>query len=174
MGLDRVALILERTPAVLRAMLRDLPEEWLNEPEWVGAWSGREVVCHLADLERDGWIPRIRTILDHGTAVQLRPIHRDRFRTRYASASIDAVLEEFRRLRRENVGTLRRFELTSSQLASMGRHHVFGPVTLSQLLTSWAAHDLTHLAQIARALAAPLREKVGPWRTYLPILGARG
>ena len=45
-----------------------------------------------------------------------------------------------------------------------------GPVTLGQLLATWAAHDLSHLGQVARVMAKRYRDAVGPWRAYLPIL----
>jgi hypothetical protein len=56
------------------------------------------------------------------------------------------------------------------QLALEGEHPEFGPVTLKQLLATWAAHDLGHLAQTARVLAKQYREAVGPWRAYLPVM----
>jgi hypothetical protein len=34
-------------------------------------------------------------------------------------------------------------------------------------------HDLTHLAQIERALAAQVRDEVGPWVELLSILKPR-
>ena len=42
-----------------------------------------------------------------------------------------------------------------------GRHPALGVVTLSELLATWAAHDLTHLHQIARVMAHQYREAVG-------------
>jgi hypothetical protein len=41
---------------------------------------------------------------------------------------------------------------------------------LRQLLATWVAHDLAHVAQIARVMAKQYGEAVGPWRAYLPIL----
>jgi hypothetical protein len=45
-----------------------------------------------------------------------------------------------------------------------------GTVTLRQLLATWVAHDLGHVAQTARVMAKQYREDVGPWRAYLPVL----
>ena len=39
---------------------------------------------------------------------------------------------------------------TPAQLALEGEHPEFGAVTLSQLLATWVAHDLGHVAQVAR------------------------
>jgi hypothetical protein len=42
------------------------------------------------------------------------------------------------------------------------------------LLATWAAHDLTHLHQIARIMAHQYREAVGPYATYLGVLQCEG
>jgi hypothetical protein len=47
-------------------------------------------------------------------------------------------------------------------------------VTLSQLLATWAVHDLTHLHQISRIMAHQYREAVGPWSDYLGVLRCDG
>jgi hypothetical protein len=166
--------LLTRTPSVLQALLADLPETWLDAPEGPGAWSPRDVACHLADLERDGWLPRVRAILEHGADRPLPAIDRERFRERYAGASLEVVLDDFRRARESNLRELDGLALDDAALARVGRHPTLGEVRLSQLLSAWVVHDLTHLAQIARALASQYREEVGPWIEFLSILRARG
>jgi hypothetical protein len=49
-------------------------------------------------------------------------------------------------------------------------HPSLGPVTLRQLLATWVAHDLGHVAQVARVMAKQYRDQVGPWVEYLPVL----
>jgi hypothetical protein len=61
--------------------------------------------------------------------------------------------------------------LTDADLLRRGRHPEFGVVTMEQHLATWVAHDLGHVAQVARVMARQYREAVGPWRAYLPILG---
>ena len=80
------------------------------------------------------------------------------------------LLDEFGRLRALNLVTLAGFELTDAQLALEGEHPEFGRVTMRQLLATWVAHDLGHIAQIARVMAKQYREVIGPWRAYLPIM----
>lgn len=46
--------------------------------------------------------------------------------------------------------------------------------SLSELLATWAAHDLTHLHQISRVMAYQYREAVGPWGAYLGVLKCAG
>ena len=64
--------------------------------------------------------------------------------------------------------------MTQADLAKRGRHPALGAVTLSQLLATWATHDLTHLHQLARVMAHQYREAVGPWSAYLGVLHCTG
>lgn len=166
--------LMVRTPAVLRAQVQGLPGEWLDASEHLGAWSPRDVVCHMADLESDAWLPRIRTVLEHGSSRPLPAVDRERFRVRYANVPLAVVLDEFEAARGTNLRALDELGLDDDALMSQGRHPLLGDVRLSNLLSAWAVHDLTHLAQINRALAAQYREEVGPWVDYLSILRAPG
>ena len=84
--------------------------------------------------------------------------------------SLANLLDEFAALRVESLATLTGWRLTNSQLALHGVHPEFGIVTMRQLLATWVAHDLGHVAQISRVMAKQYRDAVGPWRAYLPIV----
>ncbi|MGB9435355.1 MAG: DinB family protein, partial [Candidatus Acidiferrum sp.] len=88
--------------------------------------------------------------------------------------SLGELLDEFARLRSENLRELRALNLTQTDLARRGRHPALGVVTLSELLATWAIHDLTHLHQISRIMAHQYREAVGPWSKYLGVLQCAG
>ena len=68
----------------------------------------------------------------------------------------------------KGIGLLQK--LTDADLALRGEHPEFGAVTLRQLLATWVAHDLGHIAQIARVMAKRHSEAVGPFYQYLSIL----
>lgn len=87
-----------------------------------------------------------------------------------AGQALPRLLDQFASLRAENLGRLRALHLTDADLDRPGLHPALGPVTLGQHLSSWVVHDLGHLGQIARVMAKRYRERVGPWRAYLPIL----
>jgi len=55
--------LLARTPGVLDAWLRGLPEEWVRATEGPGTWSAFDIVGHLIDGEETDWLPRTRHIL---------------------------------------------------------------------------------------------------------------
>ena len=88
--------------------------------------------------------------------------------------SLGQLLDEFARLRTENLEELRAWNLQPDDLAKRGRHPAFGAVSLSELLATWAAHDLTHLHQVSRIMAHQYRETVGPWSKYLGVLQCTG
>src|SRR5690606_9658108 len=61
--LDDATAVLARTPAVLDAWLRGLPDAWARADEGPGTWSPFDVVGHLIHGERTDWLPRARIIL---------------------------------------------------------------------------------------------------------------
>jgi hypothetical protein len=162
--------ILQRTPHTLRAMLAGLPSSWTDATEGPETWSPYVIVGHLIHGERTDWIPRAQIILAQGPERRFTPY--DRFAQFHESQgkSLADLLEEFARLRAESLATLAGWRLTDQQLDLQGQHPEFGEVTLRQLLATWVAHDLGHVAQTARVMAKQYREAVGPWRAYLPIM----
>jgi hypothetical protein len=88
--------------------------------------------------------------------------------------SLNQLLDEFGRLRTETLGELHALNLRPEDRERRGRHPALGVVTLSELLATWAAHDMTHLHQISRIMAYQYRAQVGPWRAYLGVLQCAG
>ena len=162
--------VLERTPATLRTLLAGLPREWTDANEGPDTWSAFDVVGHLIHGERADWIPRARIILEEGRSRPFEPFDRFAQFRDSEGKSLGELLEEFERLRAESLATLEGWQLTEAQLSLEGEHPRFGAVTLRQLLATWAAHDVSHLAQIARVMAKQYRDAVGPWRAFLPIM----
>jgi hypothetical protein len=168
--LEQGIAILDRTPAALHAMLAGLPPEWTTATEGHETWSAYDVLGHLIHGERTDWIPRARVILARGADRRFTPFDRFAQFRESGGKSLSELLDEFAGLRADNLATLIGWRLTESQLALEGEHPEFGAVTLRQLLATWVAHDLGHIAQIARVMAKQYRAAVGPWRAYLPVL----
>lgn len=162
--------VLERTPATLHAMLAGLPDSWTRRDEGPDTFSAFDNVGHLIHGERADWIPRAQIILAQGADRRFPPFDRYAHIEESRGKDLDTLLVEFAELRRHSLDTLRAWQLTDRELALEGDHPAFGPVTLGQLLATWVAHDLGHIAQTARVMAKRHREAVGPWRAYLPIL----
>jgi DinB superfamily len=170
---DTISL-LARTPAALNALLRDLPEAWTLRDEGENTWSAFDVVGHLIHGERTDWMQRARIILQFGETRTFEPFDRLGLAREIQGKSLGQLLDEFARLRAENLDELRALNLGQEKLERRGRHPALGVVTLSELLSTWAVHDLTHLHQISRVMAHQCREAVGPWSRYLGVLQCAG
>ena len=167
--------ILARTPAALEALLRGLPDGWIAAHEGGDTWSPFDVVGHLIHGERTDWIPRIRIILDHGEARAFDKFDRLAQFAESDGRTLASLLEEFAALRQENLRALAALQVTDADLDRRGRYPELGVVTLRQVLATWVAHDLDHVAQISRVLARQYSDEVGPWRAYLRIIsGTQG
>ena len=162
--------VLERTPATFRAMLGGLSPEWIEGDEGPDTWSPYVNVGHLVHAERSDWIPRATIILAQGASRRFTPFDRFAQFRESEGKSLEELLDEFTRLRAESLETLAGWRLTDEQLALEGEHPAFGAVTLRQLLSTWVAHDLGHIAQTARVMAKQYRDAVGPWQAYLPVM----
>jgi hypothetical protein len=162
--------VLERTPAVIDALLSDLPAEWTTGNEGGETWTPFDVVGHLIDGELTDWMPRVRIIVEQSARRRFDPVDRFVHISRNKGRALDELLAEFRQLRAKNLSDLRALGLTPAQLQLGGEHPAFGSVTLEQLLATWVAHDLGHLAQITRVMAKQYQAAVGPWEAYLPVL----
>jgi hypothetical protein len=172
--LARTIEILERTPSVLRAMVGGVSGWWTAEGYGLGTWSAAEVVGHLIVAEREDWMPRLRRIMEHGERVPFDPFPHDATVPGAAEAAregrLGSLVEEFASLRESSLRDLAGMNLSAEDLARAGTHPALGRVTATQLLATWAVHDLHHLRQIGLAMAWQARGAVGPWRAYLNTL----
>jgi hypothetical protein len=170
---DTVAL-LTRTPVALDTFLRDLPPVWTETTEGEGTWSVHTVIAHLIHCEHEDWMPRANMILQTGEAIPFTPLDREGHRRYSPGKSLAELLDQFANIRSRNLDALRALNLTSKDLSLRGIHPTFGIVTLSQLLDTWATHDLTHLHQISRVMACQYRETVGPWSQFQGVMKCTG
>ena len=173
-NLTDTIVVLSRTPAAVDALLCDLPDVWTRRNEGGDTWSVFDVIGHLIEGERTDWMPRVKIILQFGETRTFDPFDRLAQRSESEGKSLGRLLDEFSLLRVANLDELRALKLTPGDMQRRGRHPAFGSVTLSQLLATWAAHDLTHLHQVSRIMAHQYRAAVGPWSAYLGVLHCAG
>ncbi len=162
--------VLRRTPATLRALLLNLPACWTDAVEGPDTWSPFDVVGHLIHGERSDWMPRVEHILQHGETVPFPRFEREAMFVESKGRSLPELLDAFADLRADSLARLSALGLTDADLSRRGTHPEFGGVTMGQLLATWTAHDLGHLAQVTRVMARQYTETVGPWRAYLSLL----
>src|ERR1700733_8660114 len=127
-NLAEAVAVLARPPASLDALLRGLPNIWARNNEGKDTWSAFDIVGHLIVGERTDWMPRVRIILEHGEAQPFHPF--DRFAQSKASQgkSLEQLLDDFARLRKENLAALQALNLQPEDLARRGSHPALGTV----------------------------------------------
>ncbi|WP_391118339.1 DinB family protein [Psychrobacillus sp. L3] len=162
--------VLERTPHTLECFLSGLSDEWLQCNEGEGTWNVTEVIEHFIEGEKNNWIPRIEIILQEGENKFFPPFDRYFHLNERSERSIEQKLLEFKTIRTQNITRLKVLIEPELHLELTGLHPAFGVVKLRELLSTWVAHDLTHIAQIVRVMAERYRADVGPWKEYLGIL----
>jgi len=171
--LEQAKEVLQRTPAVLDALLRGKSEAWLNCRIGPETFSAIDVLGHLISGELTDWMPRAEIILKCGESRTFDPFDRFGFASLIDDRSIDGLLTRFAELRTKNLDALDALHLDEGSLALTGMHPdpALGRVTMKNLLATWVVHDLGHIAQIMRIMSSEYRDAVGPWRQYLTILG---
>jgi hypothetical protein len=162
--------ILERTPAVLRTLLNNLDDDWVMNNEGPETFSPYDVVGHLIHGEKTDWTVRTKLILEAGTSKPFDPYDRFAQYQESKGKTLGQLLDEFERVRNENISWLKSLYLTEADLDKKGMHPKLGEVSLRNLLATWVVHDLTHIAQITRVMAKQYKEEMGPWPEFFRIL----
>jgi hypothetical protein len=139
--------ILNRTPRVLNAQLRGLDRRWTDAEDRHDALNPRQTIKHLIDLEENFWLPALQSILH-----DRRPMPPDANIVMEHSPTINKLLDQFGMARRKNLRELADWRLTHEQLQVRGTIPEWGDTTVRQLISSWVAHDLSHLTHITRVL----------------------
>lgn len=144
---------LARMPAELEQAIGQVPASRLRwRPEsWGGSpgetFSAIEHVCHVRDIERDGYHVRIRRMLEESNP-SLVSIDGDELakQRRYEQDDPQAALSAFRAAREETIALLR--GLDDARLGRQGFFAEYGPLTLRGLIHYLRSHDQQHLAGI--------------------------
>lgn len=162
--------VLRRTPAIIEVLVKDLPPQWSEVNEGGDTWSVYDIVGHLIHGETTDWVNRMEIILRQGEERDFPVFQRFAMIEESKGKSLNQLVDEFVLIRKKNIDILLSKNLTESQFDLTGIHPKFGEVTLRQLLSTWVAHDMSHLAQMARVIAKQYKNEAGPWVEYLRIL----
>ena len=167
---EKALEILKRTPKILNVFLEGLSDEWIYATEGPGTWNPKQIVSHLILGEKTDWIPRTKLILSSAQEKHFEPFNMTTHLNYCKEKSMTELLQEFEKLRIQNLEYFQKCDLNKLNLDKKGVHNAFGTVTLRQHLSTWVTHDLGHIAQIARVMAKQYKSEVGPWMAYLSIL----
>jgi uncharacterized damage-inducible protein DinB len=147
MELPEVIAFLEETPEEVRRLSAGVGGEELRERAEDGSFSFVEHVCHLRDIEREGYAARIEKILTEDSPTRAdvngRRLAAER---RYNEQRFEEGLEEFSEARARNVSALR--GLSEGQLQRRGVFEGVGEVTLARLVSMMYEHDASHRGEL--------------------------
>jgi hypothetical protein len=133
-------------------------------------FSPFDVIGHLIHGEKTDWAERARMILEFGNTKTFVPWDRFAQYEESKGKNLAQLLDEFIKVREENMRLFKSLQLTEADLDKTGMHPKLGEVTLRNLLSTWVVHDLTHIAQITRVMAKQYTENMGPWPEFFRIL----
>lgn len=150
---------LEETPALVERLTDGFISDELRWKPSAGEFSALEQMCHLRDIEREGYAVRIRKLL-----AEREPFLPDLDGSRlarerdYNNQDFTPALDEFTRARRDNVQTLR--AVSPEELKRSGIFENTGTVSLERLLAMMREHDEAHRREL-RALRKQLFKRRG-------------
>src|SRR5690242_14965712 len=119
-NLEQTIALLSRTPAALNALLRDLPDEWTRSNEGDNTWTVYDIIGHLIHGEHTDWMARARRILESGESRTFDKFDREAQFRDSRGKSLEQLLDEFTRLRAENLKALRALNLQPQDLEKRG------------------------------------------------------
>ena len=151
-GLAEAIGQLEAMPSLLEGAIESVPDAHLAWRPAAGEFSLREQACHLRDVEREGYLARVRRMLTEpgpelvpfdGAAVAAE--------RNYPAQDAKRAAQDFGAARRELLGLIA--PLTGPELAREG---TFGgkAVCLADVISMAVEHDRGHREEIRRLLDA--------------------
>jgi hypothetical protein len=142
--------VLSETPDRLESLVDTLGPSRMNQSYAPGKWSLNTVLCHLADCEiAFGY--RWRQVVAQPNHV-IQPFDQDVWASNYAALDPKAALAAFCSNRLWSLTWLK--TLAPKDFAKPVTHPERGELTLHTLLQLTAGHDLNHLGQFEKVVAA--------------------
>jgi hypothetical protein len=144
---QRLILSLEEMPSRVRRLVESLGDgesRWKPGPD---EFSATENVCHLLDIEAEGYAVRIQKLLNESEPF-LNDLDGARLALErdYNNQNMIDALERLTDVRSSNVAAVR--DLSPEGLNHRGIFEGVGPVTLGQLLSMMLEHDEGHIREL--------------------------
>jgi hypothetical protein len=137
---------LSKMPEVLELIAKNFKDK-LRLKLFDGSFSILEHICHLRDLEREGYSIRVQKLLTEAHP-QLPDFDGDKIAAErnYNQQDPLTVLTDFKKARQQNVAILK--SLTPRQLENSGELEGIGAITLEGLMCLMLQHDENHLKEL--------------------------
>jgi FMN phosphatase YigB (HAD superfamily) len=143
--------VLRGSPAGLTTALAEIPEgDWLERPG-PEDWSLTEVICHLRDVENEVNLPRLRMIMSK-TNPFIHGVDSDKWASErnYQVQDGQQALSDFITSRLETIDILE--NLKEGDWEKKGRHAIFGPTDLKEMIMIISGHERLHGTQIYKLI----------------------
>jgi len=139
---------LEHTPRRIKQLVSDLGENKLRERSREQTWAVVEHICHLRDIEQEGYAVRITKLLTEDQPL-LEDIDGDKLAVErdYIHQDFHSALEDFTNARGVNIGAIR--DLSASQLSRSGMFDG-SALSLLDLLNKMREHDQEHINELGQ------------------------
>ena len=166
--LKDVIAILASTPDKLKEEISSMSLKEMKTRPAANKWSAQEVLAHLDDVEEIGMRARVAAMLEAQNP--LLPSFDQEVRAeemKYNRRHPLKSLASLTRQRQANVkwlGTLK-----PAQLKRRGMHRRVGEISVEELVTEWAFHDLGHLKQILEIKRYALYPRIGNMRGFYKL-----
>ncbi len=146
--------VFEQTPDQLRRIITDEPIDVLRRRPYPDRWTWTplEIIGHLLDAEWTiGWRTRAVLCDDEPTLIGMG---QDKWADvqRHNDRDPLELVKDFTSLREINIRLWR--TIPADQMSRVGHHNERGAESLADIMTLYAGHDLYHLEQIKRYIAA--------------------
>lgn len=138
---------LRQTPGEVAKLLDGLSEAQLNQAPADGGWAIRNVLTHLRDAQ-DVLAFRLDLFLrEEHPVLESKAVWTWAANEHEHPPTAREIFEAYRSSRMDTLDNLAQMPL--ADWWRTGRHEEFGDVTLRQQVSYFAAHEVTHLSQIA-------------------------
>ena len=154
-----IRAILASTPLRWQQLIATVPGDLLRRLPQAGEWSALGCFAHIIATEELAFPARVRAILAGQDFAAFSPAA-----PAVAEVEPDAaeMVAQFTRSRTANLALYD--TITAEDLSMTGRHADLGPMSLAEVIHSWAAHDLNHTIQAERSLMQPFISGSGALR----------
>ncbi len=144
--------ILRATPAALLTLTRGLTGSTLARRPQKDEWSASEVLCHLRDVEKEVFLPRLQRVLaeDNPLLPDVNAAIWAEERSYQSQAGLTALYDFVR----SRLQTLSAIEAATVPADWQRRayHAVYGDMTFAAVVNRIVRHDQMHIRQIKAAL----------------------
>jgi hypothetical protein len=166
--LKDVITTLASTPEKLRREIASMSSQEMKTRPAANKWSAQEVLAHLDDIEEVGMRARVAAMIETDNPI-LPSIDQEKRaeEMKYNRKNPLKSLASFARQRQANVKWLNR--LKPAQLKRGGTHQKVGELSVEELVTEWAFHDLGHLKQILEIKRYRLYPRIGNMRAFYKL-----